>query len=55
MNYFFFLTLTYAWDALHRDLSYSLFEAGETWVNFSDLALFPLNELLDDLTGDIFF
>lgn len=42
-------TLTYAWNALHWDLSYSLFEAGETRVNLSDLALFPLNQFLNNL------
>ena len=42
-------TLTYARNALYWDLSYSLFEAGETWVNLPDLALFPLNQLLNDL------
>lgn len=42
-------TLTDAWNALHWDLSYTLFEAGETWVNLPDLTLFPLNQLLDDL------
>lgn len=42
-------THTYAWNALHRDLSHTLFEAGESWVNLPDLALFPLNQLLYNL------
>ena len=42
-------TLTYAWNALHWDLSHALFEAGETGVNLPDLTLFPLNQLLNYL------
>lgn len=42
-------TLTNAWNALHRYLPDSLFEAGEAGVHLPDLALLPLNQLLDDL------
>lgn len=42
-------TLTYAGNALHRDLPYALFEAGQAWVNLPDLDLFPLYQLLNNL------
>lgn len=48
-------THTYAWNALHRDLSHTLFEAGESWVNLPDLALFPLNQLLYNLLRHLRF
>lgn len=47
--------LTYAWNALHWDLSHTLFEAGEAWVNLPDLALFPLNQLLYNLIRHLRF
>lgn len=42
---------TYARNAFYGDLSDSLLKTGKTWVDFSDLGLFPLNEFLDDLRG----
>ena len=46
-------TLTNAGNTLHRDLADSLLEAGEARVHLPDLALFPLDELLDDLIAHI--
>lgn len=41
--------LTDAWDAFNRDMSNSLFETGEARVDFTDLSLLSLYQLLDDL------
>lgn len=43
--------LTDARDALDGDLPHALLEARQAWVDFADLRLFPLNQLLDDLQG----
>lgn len=43
--------LTDARDALDGDLPHTLLEAGQAWVDFADLRLFPLDQLLDDLQG----
>lgn len=40
---------TYAGNALDGNLSNPFFETGESWVDFSDLRLLPLYQLLDDL------
>lgn len=40
---------TYAGNALDGNLSNSFFETGESRVDFSDLRLLPLYQLLDDL------
>lgn len=46
-------TLTYAGNTLHGDLSHALLEAGQARVDFPDLTLFPLDQLLDDLTKGV--
>lgn len=42
---------TYPGNALDGNLSNSFFETGESRVDFPDLSLFSLDQLLDDLTG----
>lgn len=45
-------TLTDAWDAFDGNLPNAFLKAREPRVNFSDLSLLPLYELLDDLRLD---
>lgn len=42
-------SFTYARNALNRNLPNSFLKTGKPWIDFSDLSLLPLYQLLDDL------